>query len=82
MAREYNAKRKEGEETKDQLPDVKEQQTSDEKEWEQVCNEIDIGLKWLLCIKGTFRDHRVTGAPNVHQIRDCYMFTSVMYVLT
>ena len=33
-------------------------------------------------LKGTFRDHRVTGAPNFQQIRDFCMFTSVLYVLT
>ena len=33
-------------------------------------------------VKGTFRDHRVTGAANFHQIRDVCMFTSVLYVLT
>ena len=27
-------------------------------------------------IKGTFRDHRVRGAPNFHQIQDFCMFTS------
>ena len=36
----------------------------------------------IVRVKGRFREHRVTDAPNFHQIWDLCMFTSVLYCVS